>query len=76
MLEITCLSKNVLKHIWNYFNTKFPPYWKDSKSSYQEKQVLALSCNLIALVLDSNILKDLRVSKIVEEIIRKGSGAR
>ena len=43
--------KNVLKQTWNAFNTKFQHQWKDHKSSYQVRQIFALSCNLIALTL-------------------------
>ena len=44
--------KNVLKQTWKSFNTKFRPQWKDRKSSYKVRQILARSCNLIALILD------------------------
>ena len=58
--------KNVLKQIWNYFNTKFKPQWKDRKSSYKHRQILEPFCHLIALVLASSRVKSLRVTKNVK----------
>ena len=43
--------KNVLKQSWNSFYTKFRPQSIDRKSSYEVSQILALFCNLIALIL-------------------------
>ena len=43
--------KYVLKETWKSFNKKFWPPWKDRKSSYQVKQILAFVCNLIVLIL-------------------------
>ena len=43
--------KHFLKQTWKSFNTKFQPQWKYQKSSYQAKQILALFCNLIFLIL-------------------------
>ena len=34
------------------FHTKFGPQLKDRKSSYEVRQILALFCNLIALILN------------------------
>ena len=59
--------KNVLKETWNSFNAKFQPQSKDRKSSYQERQSLALFCKLFALILGQNSMKGLRVTKIVKE---------
>ena len=42
--------KNVLKQTWKSFNTKFRLQWK-RKNIYQVRQILALFCNLIALIL-------------------------
>ena len=41
----------VADQAWKSFNTKFEPQWKDGKSSYQVRQILALFCNLVALIL-------------------------
>ena len=60
--------KIVLKQAWKYFNTKFRPQWKDLQSSYQVRIILALFCNLIALILGENCVEGLRVTKIVKEI--------
>ena len=60
--------KTVLKQTWTFFNTKFQPQWKDLKSSYQVRIILALFYNLIALILDENCVEGLRVTKIVKEI--------
>ena len=43
--------KNVLDKTWKAFNTKFEPQWKDQKSSYQVRQILALFRKLVALIL-------------------------
>ena len=59
--------KNILKQAWNSFNTKFRPQWKYRKSSYQVKQISALFCNLIVLILGQNSVNNLRVTKIVKE---------
>ena len=48
---------------------------KNRKSSYQVSQILALSCNLIALILGQNCVKDFRVSKLQKKLSLKGSGA-
>ena len=45
-------KKNLLDQIQKSFNTIFGPQWKDQKSSYQVRQMLALFCNLVALMLD------------------------
>ena len=42
--------KNILNQTWKAFNTKFGPQWKDRKSSYQVRQVLAVFCKLVALI--------------------------
>ena len=65
--------KNVLKQIWNAFNTKFQAQWKDRKRSYRVRQLFALFCNLIALTLGQNSVKGLRVTKIVKEFNFEGA---
>ena len=45
------LLKNVLKQTWESFNTKFQPQQKNRKSSYQVREILALFCDLIPLIL-------------------------
>ena len=64
--------KNVLNQTWRSFNIKLEPQWKDRKSSYQVRQILALFCNLIALILGWHCVKGLRVNKIVKEIKFEG----
>ena len=49
-------------------NSKFGPQWKYRKSSYKVRQMLALICNLVVLILSSNCAKGLRVTKIVKQI--------
>ena len=44
--------KNVQDQTWKSFNTKFGPERKGRKSSYQVRQILALYCYLVALILD------------------------
>ena len=51
------------------FNTKFGPQWKDRKTSSKVKQIFAPFCKLVALILDQNCIKVLRVSKCVKQII-------
>ena len=48
---------------------QIPTSIKDQKSSYHERQISALFRNLAALILDYNCLKDLRVTKIVKQIM-------
>ena len=62
------MLKTVILRTWNSFNAKFWPRWKDRKNSYQVRQILALSCKVIALILVYNNMKDLRVSNIFKEI--------
>ena len=59
--------KNVLGQAWKASNTKFGPQWKDRESSYQVTQVLVLFHNLVALILDWNSSKGLRVTKFVKK---------
>ena len=64
--------ENVLKQTWNSFNTKFEDQWNSWKSSYQVKQILALFCYLIPLILGYSSVQGLRVTKIVKEIKFEG----
>ena len=64
--------KNVLKQIWNSFNTKFQPQWKDQENSHQIRHILGLFFQLIALILGYNSVKAFRVTKNVKEIKFKG----
>ena len=41
--------KNILHQTCKSFNTKLGPQWKDPKSSFQVRQILALFCDLVAL---------------------------
>ena len=54
-------------------NTRFGPQRKDRKSSYHVRQLSALFCNLVALILGSNCAEVLRVTKIVKEIKFEGA---
>ena len=50
--NLLCLSKKkVLDQTWNSFNTKFGPQLKNRESSYQVSQILAIICELVALIL-------------------------
>ena len=64
--------KNVLNQTWRSFNIKLQSQWKDRKSSYIVRQILALFCNLIALILEWHCVKGLRVNKIVKKIKFEG----
>ena len=64
--------KSLLKQNWNSFNPKFPPQWKDSKTSYQVRHIPAHFCNLIALVLGSNSVIDVSVTKNIKELTFEG----
>ena len=61
-----------LRTALGYFNTKFQLQHKDQNSSYKVRQILALFYNLLALILGSNCVKGLRVSKIVKQIKFQG----
>ena len=54
------------------FNTIFWPQWKDRRSSYRVRQILAHFCNLTAQILDKNTVKGITVTKIAKEIAYKG----
>ena len=58
----------MLKQTWHSFNTKFQTQWKDRESSYHVRIILGLFCQSIALILGLKSVKDLRVTKNVEEI--------
>ena len=60
--------KNVLKQNRNSVNTKFQDQCKDCSTSYQLKQILALFCNLIPLILCQRCVEVLGVAEIVKEI--------
>ena len=42
--------KNVLKQTWKSFIINFQPQWKDQRSSFQLRQILAFFWNLLALI--------------------------
>ena len=60
--------KNVLKQTQKSFNTKFQAQWKACSSSYQLKQILAVFCNLIPLILGQSSVEVLVVKEIFKEI--------
>ena len=64
--------KNVLKQTRNSFNTKFQAQWKACSSSYQLKQILAVFCDLIPLILVQSSVEVLGVTEIVKEIKFEG----
>ena len=64
--------KNSLKQTWKPFHAKLKPQWKDQQNSFQVRQILALFCNFVALILRWIYLKGLKVSEIVKEISFEG----
>ena len=60
--------KNVLRQTRNSFNTKFQAQWKACSSSYQLKQILAVYCDLIPLILGQSSVEALGATEIVKEI--------
>ena len=66
--------KIVLKQTRDSFNIKFRPQWKDRKSSYQQRQILALFYKLIALILGKTAWKALELPKLSKKLSLKGSG--
>ena len=66
------LAKSLLQQNRNSFNTIFQPQSKFRKSSYEVRQLLAVFCYLIALILGENSVKSFGVIKIVKEIMFGG----
>ena len=66
--------KIVLKQTRDSFNIKFRPQWKDRKSSYQQRQILALFYKLIALILGKTAWKALELPKLSKKLSLKGLG--
>ena len=64
--------KNVLKQTRNSFNTKYQAQWKACSSSYRLKQILAVFCDLIPLILGQSSVEVLGVTEIVKEIKFEG----
>ena len=64
--------KNELKQTRNSFNTKFQAQWKACSSSYQLKQILAVFCDLIPLILGQSSVEIVGVIEIVKEIKFEG----
>ena len=58
----------MLKQTWHSFNTKFQTQWKDRESSYHVRIILGLFGHSIALILGLKSVKDLRVTKNIQEI--------
>ena len=63
--------KNVLKQTRNSFNTKFQAQWKACSSSYQLKQILAVYCDLILLILGQSSVEVLGVTEIAKKLSLK-----
>ena len=73
LIKLHCgYGKSVLDQTWKALCTKFGPHWKGRESSYQVRQILALFCKLVALILGQNCVKDLSVTKIVKQIKFEG----
>ena len=66
--------KNVLKQTRNSFNTKFQAQWKACSSSYQLKQILAVFCDLIPLILGQSSVEVLGVTEMSKKLSLKGVG--
>ena len=66
----------MLKQTWHSFNTKFQTHWKDWESSYHIRIILGHFCHSIALILGLNSVKDVRVTKNVNEIKFEGVGGQ
>ena len=62
----------MLKETRNSFNSKFQTQWKTCSSSYQLKQILAVFCDLIPLILGQSSVEVLGVTEIVKEIKLEG----
>ena len=65
--------ESVIHQTLKAFNTKFGPQWKDRKSRSQVKEMFALFCKLVALILGQNCIKLVRVTKIVKQLKFQGS---
>ena len=60
-LSTLTFYKMHLRPTWQILNSNFETQCKDWKSSYQERQILAFVCKLVALILVQKLLRDLRV---------------
>ena len=49
-VSLSCL-KNALVQTWNGFQIKFEPQWNGRETRYKVRQIIALSCKLVALTL-------------------------
>ena len=58
--------RNVTDQTLKASNTKFGPQWKDQKSSFQVRKIVALFCKSVALALSWISIKGFRVTKIVK----------
>ena len=67
--------KNVLISSWKSFNFKFQPQWKDLKSSYQARPILAVFCNLIALSYVTTVWQAFELTKLSSKLNLKEYGA-
>ena len=62
----------MLKQTWNSFNTRFQAQWKACSSSYQLKQILAVFCDLIPLILGQSSVEVLGVTEMVKKVKFEG----
>ena len=60
--------KNSLRQTSSYYYHKFQLQWTDRKRNFQIRQILALIFHLIALILNKNSGKSLRVIKQVKAV--------
>ena len=62
----------MVKQTRNSFNTKIQAQWKACSSSYQLKQILAVFCDLIPLILRQSSVEVFGVTENVKEIKFEG----
>ena len=75
--KLLYLSKNTCqRNLRKAFNTKFGHQWKYRESSYQVRQILVhfALISLVALILGSNYIKDLTITKTLKQSNFKVSG--
>ena len=58
------LWKNYAKTNLKFFQFNFGPHWKDHKSSYHVRQLVAYFCDLVDRIFDWNCEKSFAMTKI------------
>ena len=61
-------EQDIINKSWYILNTKSASQGIDWKYSYQERNILAFFCKLVALILVQNYAKCLRVMKLVKKV--------